>query len=42
MPYRGPMKRIPDWLIGLVLALIVVVLLFVVLDIGDTPTLATE
>ena len=34
------MKRpIPDWLIGLVLAVVVVVVLFVVFDIGDTPTL---
>jgi hypothetical protein len=33
------MKRpIPDWLIGLALAIVVVLVLFLVLDIGDTPT----
>lgn len=32
-------RRIPDWLIGLVLAIIVTVILYVLFGAGDDPTL---
>jgi hypothetical protein len=34
-------RKVPDWLIGLAIAIVVVTILFFVFDIGDTPTLGT-
>ena len=32
-------RRIPDWLIGLILAIVITVALYVVFGAGDDPTL---
>jgi hypothetical protein len=32
-------RRIPDWLIGLVLAIVITIVLYVVFGAGDDPTL---
>jgi hypothetical protein len=36
---RTSRRRVPDWLIGLVLAVVVVAILWFVLGVGDDPTL---